>query len=412
MMKKYYSLQKVCLSVFALWLATFGHASQVENLIIVESNFSVVKFVAAVKSNHVVAPVIHSKWYVDKIIDPDTRDRERGIRDAGKVLAERLDGWSESLGNLRSPEEITMECKSLLDLSDWLAASKGYGNLIIAFRCQDIASVGIGRLAVDLNYSYQAVSGLLSRLEASWQSPVARAEVLNDEAKTKLFDVSGKNYAAAQKELTETWQNGEQTVHFQNMRQQSNQVLDLVERRIPSDIDANDLEDLRKNIFAASSLSSDVKDFFTDTSSSEYPARPWTVSRLWDIKRHSFFVGGDLQSTNARKLDMLLRFRQRVGNFPDQLSVTPEQAAAEQADILAAAKKGIRIVSREKAYGSARKAAFAAAWRNVSTTEPAIGRLACDVYESILAGDFVDADTHERRLTNQVKAANVLSSGD
>ena len=381
-------------------------ASQIDDMVATLSHNSPAEFLIAANSNRWTAPIIHSNWFVDRITDPDIKQKEVSIRAFGKLMADCIDTWSKTLREARTPKEIAPLTKNLLALSDWLATANGYGNLTLAFRCQDVASTGLGRLAADLDFPYDEVSGLVVRLQAPWQSSITRAQMLNAEAGTNLFDVSGKDDASAQEVLAKTWQNAQRSMLFQEMRKQYPEVIDLAEGRAPSGVDANTLVALKEGLAAAASFSTNKMDFFADIPSGDYPARPWTTSRLWDVKRHSFFTAGDIQSPNFRKLMTLLRFRQLVGSFPDHLSISAEQAVAQATAIADAAKRGIKIVTAEEAFGSTRKAAFDAAWSNVNATEPAIGTLSCDTYEAVLAGDLVDIDTHEERLTNQRTATD------
>lgn len=386
----------------ALLLPSTIRADQIEDMTAMLSHDSPAAFLVAVKSNRWVAPFIHSKWFVDRITDPDAKQEEVSIRAFGKLMAERLDAWSKTLRDARTAEQIAPLTENLLALSDWLATANGYGNLTLAFRCQDVASTGMGRLAADLNFPYEAVSGLVARLQAPWQSSITRAQMLNAEAGTSLFDVAGIDATTIQERLSKAWQDAQRSIRAQEIRQQSVELLGSESLQTSANKEDPSITAMRKTLESIPQLPSDQMAFFADTPTASYPARPWTTLRLWDIKRHAFFIGGDLESPNLRKLNALLRFRERVGHFPERMTLAPEQVAAQEAEIADAAKKGVRIVPAETAYGSARKAAFATAWRNASTTEPGIGRLACDTYEAILAGDFVDADTHEERLTDQM----------
>jgi hypothetical protein len=385
--------------VAALLLPLMIHAGQIEDMTAILSRESPAAFLAAAKSNRWAAPPIHSKWFVDRITDLDSKQKELNIRTFGKLVADRLDTWSKTLRDARTPEEIAALTENLLALSDWLVTANGYGNLTLAYRCQDVASVGLGRLAADLNFSYDVVSGLVARLQAPWQSSISRAQMLNAEAGTSLFDVTGVDATTVQEHLFKSWQDAQQSIRAQEIRQQSVKLLGSEGLQTSADKEDPSIAAMRKTLESIPQLPSDQMAFFADTPAASYPARPWTTVRLWDIKRHAFFTGGDLVSPNYRKLNALLRFRERVGHFPERMALAPEQVAAQEAEIADAAKKGVRIVTAETAYGSARKAAFATAWRNASTTEPGIGRLACDTYEAVLAGNLVDVDAHEERLT-------------
>ena len=380
------------------------HADQLEDMTAALSANSPASFLAAIETNRWDAPLIYSSWYVDKITDSGVKQRELQIRTFGKLMAERLDGWSKALCISRKSDEIAPFVESLLDLSDWLSVTNGYGNLLLASRCEDVASMGLGQLVVDINFPFVVVSGLVVRLQAPWQSALSRARMLNAEAGFNCFDVSGNDVTMIQERIFHTWQDAQRNVRAKEIRQQVPSLFEQPEGSATSIEDDPAITAMRMTLDAFSQQPVDQMTFFTDTTTASFPLRPWTTVRLWDIKRHSMFIGGDLESPNLRKLIALLNFRARIGSFPEHLSITAEESAAQEAEIVDAAKRGIHIVSAEKAYGSARKAAFASAWRKVSTSEPGIGRLACDAYEAVLAGDFVDSDTHEERLADQIKA--------
>lgn len=378
------------------------NADQLDDMRFAVQHSSPSEFVEGIGSNQWTVPHIHSKWYVDRTASGEMKERLERTRVWGRLFAERVDSWSETIRSVDRSSEVASLSSALLSLSDWLAASNGYGNTILAYRCLDVASVGIARLAVDTNYPFDLVSGMVARLTAPWQSSRARATLLNSEAQSNVFDASGVDPTIIQVRMSATWQEGRKHVLAREIREHPGGRLAKGRIQGYRAVEDSPRSADQTKLAGIAVASVGMEDFFADTPAALLPARPWTTTRLWDIKQHGFFVGGDLTSPNAIALKQLLRFRHEVGRFPDRLIMTREQIEAQEAEIKDAAKRGIRVVPLQRAFGSEREAAFDAAWNGIGRAEHTVGRMACQTYEAVLAKTFLDADTKELRLANRL----------
>ena len=344
--------------------------SQVEKMSIQLRQSSPSDFIQAVSSNRWSAPAIWSKWYVDHTGDNNVHDALVRNRVFGRVFVVRVDDWATDMLDATSEQSVT-NSSALLAVADWLASVEGYGNLLLASRCRDIAAVGIGRLVVDLGAPLESVSSLVKRLDAPWTGPVVRADVLNTEAGTNLFNVSGIPVAEAEKRLQDIWRNGQllrikysspaAKAAFQGQTNAGFEVLSSMvqQKRFQPDETAIFLQKLP---------------FFADDPYSSIP-RPVTLLNMWDAKRHEkLVVGFDLQ--NATKLKALLAFRSVVGAFPANQD---EFKSAWVSHITGSDHR----INKEKYH------IFASAWQ---------------AYKEIKSGEFVDDDTREKRLNAQMTA--------
>lgn len=352
-------------------------------------------------ANRWSAPIICSKWNIDhEQRTQEERESAVALRAYGLVLARRLDEWANDMLVQTNVEATARDSANLLDLSDWLATSHGYGNLILASRCQDIAVVGLGRLVVDLAYPLGSVSSMVARLDAPWRLPDARSAVLNGDAGATLFAELPKDRDQAQRQREETWQNGE----LLRLQKGNPRAKAVFEGKNVSGFEAvSQMIAGRPAKPVETPVVLENLDFFGDDALSRQP-RPWTTVSLWDSKQHRLPALG-MDSANHRYLKALPTFRQYVKEFPQRIVTTPEQEAAAKAEREAAEEDGIRIVSFEASYSTPGAAAFAKAWGPYATSGTrTLDAAAWQAYSAITSGQFVDADTWERRMAAQTTA--------
>lgn len=357
--------------------------------------FSLHGFNQAAVSNGWQAPFIPSQWYLERESVPDHKKRSTQARVFGKDIAQRLDAWAAELASISDTPRNLAVSTDLLDMADWLAATPGYGNYLLAARCQDIATIGMGRALVDLDIPLQAASNLVFRLSAPWESATARAAVLNEEARTNLFSLS-----ATDASLNEVWQNGQALL----IKYSSAGAQAAFEGRNQEGFDAlaqivkmHGVKPVESPIFMQN------LDFFKDDPLGTR-GQPVTLLQKWDAKWHGKLVMG-LESQNTQKLKALLVFRQHVGTFPARPQFSAEQQAATKAEIEAASKRGLKIVPFEAAFSSPGEAAFAQAWQRYATAETRnLDGAAWQAYKEITSGEFVDEDTKATRFEAQMTA--------
>ena len=278
-------------------------------------------------------------------------------------------------------------------MADWLAATPGYGNFMLAARCQDIATIGIGRVLIDLDRSFREASNLVARLSAPWQSATARAAVLNEEARTTIFPLN-----ATDASVNDVWQNGQALL----IKYSSAGAQAAFEGKKQEKFDAlAQIVKMRGVAPVESPLFITNLDFFKDDPLVAH-GQSVTLLQKWDAKWHGKLVLG-LESQNTQKLKALLTFRQHVGVFPERPQFSAEQQAAAKTEIEAANKRGLKIVPFEAVFSSPGEAAFAQAWERYTTVETRnLDGTAWQAYKEITSSEFVDEDTKEKRFEAQM----------
>jgi hypothetical protein len=255
-------------------------------------------FLAEARAKGWKAPYIYSRWHVENIAPPEKRDEMLRARAFGKQLVVLLDQWA---ARLRPPADLNEDyqgAKLLLDLADWIGNPKGYGNIALLQRSQDIATVPIGRLVVNLDFPMVKVKELTARLEAGGYDPSVQMEMLNHEAGAKLFTSASMDRSAMSSEITRTFAGG------------------WILMRLRSDPDPKGIDASARRTALASPLAKQPDlSFFKDDDIGTIGA-VYTLSRMWEGKWHRYVGNG---STNVYVLPKLAEWREVVGLFPDAL---------------------------------------------------------------------------------------------
>lgn len=301
----------------------------------------VIVFAQAVSENHWRTPTISSRWYVERVVVSGDAPLEREKRDFGKALEARISELVPQLHASRDVTETYRRSALLIQLADWLSVSEGYGNLVLAARCKDVATVGLGPLVANLDFPMEKLAGLLTSLAPPTSS--LRARVLNQEAGVELFSTT-----TTQDELESVWRSGALL-----MLEQANPKLRETRLSHP-EVKVVETPSIKRSL-----------PFFVDD---DLPMPP-TTANLWSRKNHERLVTG-LDVPNARKLLALAAFRQAVKAFPTKPTYRPHD------------------------FESDGKAAFDEAWRPHATPEThALFALAWLTFDLIQRGQFLDQDT-------------------
>ncbi len=221
-------------------------------------------FVAAARSAGWRAPVIPSRWHIERVSAPAGRPAAHAARGVGAALARRLAETAPRMRSLPADDSLLRPCAALCELAEWCAAAEGYGNVLLAQRALDLAAVGVARLAAEEKFPLEKILPLAARLRMPWAGATARRRILNAEAGAELFA------AADQAELERTWADGARGAGAH-------------------------------------------ADFFRD----ERPGRgePATLAATWERKWHERLVDG-LELRSAALALALVEFRRVAGGFP------------------------------------------------------------------------------------------------
>jgi len=251
-------------------------------------------FLAEARAKGWKAPYIYSRWHIQNIASPEKRDEMMGARAFGKQFVVLLDEWAARLRPPAPPNEDFEHATVLLDLADWIGKPKGYGNIALEQRSQDIAAMPIGRLTVNLDFPPEKVKALAARLEAGRLDRSVRLEMLNREAGATIFTPD-----MASEDLNRTFAGGKILLGL---------------RRNP-DRKAADAEIAWARRSALASPLAKLSDLsiFEDDDIGSIGA-VFTLSRMWEGKWHEYVGNG---STNVYVLPKLAQWRGVVGYFPN-----------------------------------------------------------------------------------------------
>jgi hypothetical protein len=340
-----------------------------------------VGLLATAQQNGSPAPLIYSQWWVDLITDPKLKTVEQQKRDLGRQLALKLDEEAQRLPKLTTAKDREAALKLLLDLTDWLASSHGYGNLFLLNRSQNLAAVPLAYLTADLSYPASQIELWLSRFKGIQNQIAVRIEILNRELGKEYFKDREYHVSGAKKRLWESYggeetfkTNGLEYFWSEGLKAVEQQTAKKLKRRYP-EATATDRPSLPKQ-----------EAFFLDDEARLQIPQPYTTTTWWNLKHHYKVLIGIGGEQLLGEIRYLLLFRQQVGHFP-----TAPPAWWKEGD---------------SSYYSATDAAFNIAWLPFRGKygNPPPESTAAKLYERIQRGEIRDDDSEEIRSFNASKA--------
>ncbi len=319
-------------------------------------------FLRNINENHWMCPGFYSRWSVQRISSVTERDALIRQREVGYALALRCEEWAREAGNIGDVTEAENLVGMLLELADWISQTRGYGNLLLAARCHDIACVGIARLLVDLQFSEERIESLIGCLDAEWYSPRIRAGVLNEEARGLLFDVGSiSDEAELEKSFEETWCYGSFLHDSEKDPKLREAIVASGDRKeVPPVVRMTGAKALIRAVQRP--ILTERADFFSKDEYWKF-GKPPTLLNSWDWKRHELLVEG-FKPRNIESVKGLYLFRLRVKYFPKS-------------------RDEFRQAWDSNKRSGEERTVYASAWR---------------AYQETLSGDFADEDTRMSRL--------------
>lgn len=324
------------------------------------SQQGIAAFVDRMRSSHWKTPFIPSKWYMENIADDAARKDIATAREFGRELAKALSAYAADADQQLPAQRIEDKAKLLLDLSDWCAGNQGVGNVLLAQRCYDIASIFQIRLVADLVVPLKTVTELDRRFSLTWLNATARASILNREAGASLFAVANFDEIRAQQHLEKVWSSGLRLL-FEKKHPDQKAV------RMAAGKDVTDK-------FIDSDLLAEKLGFFIDDI---YDGKGRTLEHEWDRKWHQRLVNG-LDSQNVKKAHALLEFRSMVGDFPTQDNPSSPWRGGLGAFAVAWQEKIVRTAGMTNEDWNVYRVKYAVAWT---------------AFEELQQGAFKDADS-------------------
>jgi hypothetical protein len=244
-------------------------------------------------------PHIPTKWHVEHISTGEVQRIEAVSREFGKELVTQLAVLAPKLRQPITQEQRYEYTVRLVNLSEWCAATEGFGNLLLAQRCLNLACVPLAPLVADLSFPAERYTPLLERLKPSWLVPEVRRRILNKEAGAEIFPRAEKQ----QEELEAVWAWG----GIWRRERLDPGFIDREWKEYPEEFaKRRDSPAIRANL-----------DFFADDDSWKHP-KPSTLKTRWDIKWHEMLVHGWGEVTQANAVLALAEFRAKVRHFPTE----------------------------------------------------------------------------------------------
>ncbi len=324
-------------------------------------------FFERARSERWPTPLIRSKYWVDRLPrgQAEWASLEESKRALGKALAQLIDVESLALADQAGTKTREEQCERLLRAASWIRTSRGYGNLVLNARLDDLACVQIGHLAADLEYDLSKVDALFARIATREEDLRMRLAVLEEEA-PRARDVPREERVELTNEQLAEWAR----------REGRKAAVWCREHGI--DISAPQTDVIRPEL-------PDVLAFFVDDG---LPAGPRTAATMWDQKHHRIYCVNGVGISLRQPVDALRLFRRKVGHFP-----TDPPADAQP-------------------YHTPIQAAFVAAWDpyHVAGYEP-IGQSAAAAYEAIRANRLMDYETRQLAEERHRPSAAVEARG-
>jgi len=334
-------------------------------------------------------PQIPSKWHVEHVSKAEQKSADVAARGFGKKVAQSLDQAAPLMQQMPAGEPLYNETARLLGLSEWCAATDGYGNLFLAQRSLDLAAVGVARLAANLDFPAKRIDSLLARLSPKWMSVETNLRVLNQDAGASIFINPNRQ------EMERVWGSGR---------------IQMRMSRNPETKKTTENSGIAKNLYRSKAIEENLS-FFNDVEIGEI--QPVTLVNLWDYNWHTGIVIG-LELQSIQKAKALAEFRKAIGAFPEKPTFTAQQLRDRERGAAEAAKAGLKVSNMEDAYSLPMAAAFALAWKsylekqgedlgNLPQSRYTLHSNAFQAYDEVQRGAFFDRDTanlkgHEERM--------------
>ncbi|MCG3150629.1 MAG: hypothetical protein PCFJNLEI_04117 [Verrucomicrobiae bacterium] len=293
---------------------------------------------------------------------------ETANRELGKQLVDQLSELPAKLNGPLTQEQLQDNTVQLMNLSDWCAATEGYGNLLLARRCLDLACIPLLRMVADLRVPVAQYEPLLKRLSPKWMSVETRRRVLNQEAGVELFHDSDNT----NEKLDIVWRLG-----YEAKR----------ELEDPSRKERRKGNPLGNRLDNSPEIYANVKFFIDDRAGGVL-----TTTNSWEHKFHEIFIVG-LDVPLADEVRALAEFRAVVGKFPTEDNPKSFYRGGEGAFEEAWRPTVQKLPGMTREQWNRRRSQFVVAWR---------------AYASVLRGEILDMDSS---MLNAGKRKQSGSSG-
>jgi len=328
---------------------------RIEHLNAALNKGGIAELLETVSRESMAAPLINSKYFAESIAkkEPALAPLEKAKRAFGYKVAQALDGVATNVQKKASSDERVLQAEQLFNLVAWLKTEKGYGNYILIARCDCLSVVPLAYLIADLTFPLEKVAVLRSRIAPPSEECEYRRTVLNREAPKSFIDPLVGTDSDQDDQMEICW----------------NKQLYVVAKWFES-----------RNVNIINRKRSDLPDdmvFFFD---GELFGTTTTVG-TWDMDLHSLTLVYGTRDKNIEHIDYFFKYRQLVGKFP----TTPPKWW----------KSGGKYTAIE--------AAFESAWLPFEGKNGPIFDTAALVYEQVTTGTFMDWESHDTLLEEQMK---------
>ena len=148
------------------------------------SQMGIAKFMEEVWKQGVVAPGIHSKYWVDQFAenDPALKTTELAHRDFGREVAKQLNELAAEI-HLKPDRKLESERLDwLLKFAKWIRTPGKFENYRIAIRAENIATIPLLRVIVDLDVAEKDIESTFNRFFCFRDSAIMRAAIIFEES--------------------------------------------------------------------------------------------------------------------------------------------------------------------------------------------------------------------------------------
>lgn len=179
--------------------ASDGELERIAALTTVLERSGIPSLLTSVAEQRWRAPEIPSRWNLENRSPLERGPIDRAARDLGKALALHLKDLAPRLQDTPADSSLNDLGHQLCDLAEWCGRTDGYGNVLLATRCIDLAAVAAARLTANLDFEAAKAETLINRLVEPWRAGDYRIRVLNREVGAEVFT------SESQDEISRTW---------------------------------------------------------------------------------------------------------------------------------------------------------------------------------------------------------------
>ncbi|MFO1490105.1 MAG: hypothetical protein U1F77_01260 [Kiritimatiellia bacterium] len=238
------------------------------------------------QANHTPTPRINSRWAELRSLRGSSSQVDtnamQSASDFGLAMAKLMTEQANHARATTNTNELVDICTNMLETAAWIAGQPGYGNMLLASRAYDVASLCVVKLAADDAFPLEKTQALTDKFDWSWGSLENRRRILHEATLGKYYEPRPTPYS--EEDFAVIW-----AQCFSLFRKHEGQAM-------PPELE----------IFGAQEISSGESQFMPETT--------------WNKRVYSIFGLVGFGSVNYRNAKMLCNYRRHFGPFPAELA--------------------------------------------------------------------------------------------